>query len=131
MPADPLPTHAGLVADLRVLRERGPWKLRNLSLPSLAAAAASAFAHEDERTRTADQERSQRAAVAGPGDEEPGVAAQSLFGLVQGTAGRRPSDLRERAAREFGLSPETFRKDRERALLARIADEILLLCSDA
>ncbi len=66
-------------------------------------------------------------AVAALGEEEAGRAAQYLFGLVHGTAGRRPTDLREAAAREFGgLSPETFRKRQEPLLLGRIADEILL-----
>jgi hypothetical protein len=130
MPADDLPGHDALVADLRVLRERGLWKLRGLTLPALAAAAVTTSGRDDERTRAAGQERLLRAAVARLGDEEPGTAAQYLFGLVQGTSGRRPAELRERAAREFGLSPETFRKDREKAILARIADEILTLCTD-
>ncbi len=73
-------------------------------------------------------ERLLREAVDRLGTEETGRAAQYLFGLIQGTIGRRPTDLRERAAREFGnLSSETFRKSHERLLLDRIAAEMIQL----
>jgi hypothetical protein len=128
MSAEPLPGHDDLVADLRLLRERGLWKLRDLSLPALAAAAETWSGRHEATPGPVTQERLLRAAVRRLGDDPPGVAAQYLFGLVQGTSGRPTSDLRERAAQEFGRTAETFRKDREKLIVSRIADEILMLC---
>jgi O-acetyl-ADP-ribose deacetylase (regulator of RNase III) len=122
-----LPRHEELTRELRLLREKGILRLRRITLPALdAAAQAAGFATEPGDARAI--ELLLRRAVQTLGDEEPGQAAQYLFGLVQGTAGRRPTDLRERAARCYGLAPETFRKEPERLLIDRIAQEILLLC---
>ena len=112
------PEHEELVRELKLLRERGIWRLRRLSLPALdAAARAARLATEPDDARAI--ELLLRRAVDTLGDEEPGQAAPYLFGLVQGTAGRRPTDLRERAARCYGLSPETFREEPERLLIDR------------
>ena len=126
MPNHP-PTHESLVRDLRRLRERGLIRIRTLDLPALAAAVE----HTSGGTRTGSPdeiERQLRTAITALGDGESGLALAYLFGVVQGTIGRRPTDLRERAAREYGrLSPETFRKGPERTLISRLADEILQL----
>jgi hypothetical protein len=124
--ATPLPSHDELLADLRELRLKGLIRLRQLGLPALTRAMREV--HGAGVPEPSGVERLLRDAVAELGDEEPGLAAQYLFGLIQGTIGRSPSDLRERAAREFGLSSETFRKKQERQILERIADEILMLC---
>jgi hypothetical protein len=124
MPGQP-PTHQSLVEDLRTLRERGLIRIRTLDLPALAAAVV--WTSGGTRPGSPDEiERLLREAIAALGDGETGNAAAYLFGVVQGTIGRRPTDLRERAAREYGgLSPETFRKGPERTLISRIGDEIL------
>ncbi len=120
------PTHSDLVCDLKLLRAKGLLRIRALELPALGRAAqlASFARHPSDPTAV---ELLLRRAVDALGDEEPGLAAQYLFGLVQGTVGRRPTDLRQRAAAEYGLAPETFRKEPERLLVGRIADEILRL----
>lgn len=121
------PTHEELVAELREMRARGLMRLRELRLPALVRAAgtvAGGGAVGDPATAVEDLVR---LAADRLGDEEPGRAAQYLFGLVRGTAGRRPADLRERAAAEYGLSLETFRKEPERLLIARLANEIVRL----
>jgi hypothetical protein len=121
------PAHESLVQDLRLLRERGLLRIRTLELPALAAAVESTSGGA--RAGSADEiERLLRTAISALGDGESGLAAAYLFGVVQGTIGRRPTDLRERAAQEYGrLSPETFRKGPERRLISRLADEILRL----
>ncbi len=133
LPAGALPAHADLVADLRRLREKGLIRLRAVPVPALEQATQVVGA--DTATAGAPMptlvEELLRAAVAALGTEEIGTAAAYLFGLVQGTVGRAPTDLRERAAQEYGLSAETFRKEPERLLVARVADEILLLCRRA
>ena len=125
------PSHADLVEDLRRLRSVGLFRLRGLTLPALTAAAGVVNGQDLDSIDTWMLEDVVRRAVGALGGEEPGTAAQYLFGLVQGTAGRRPVDLRERAATEFGLSAETFRKEPERRLIARVADEIIQLCLSA
>jgi O-acetyl-ADP-ribose deacetylase (regulator of RNase III) len=124
----PFPIHSELVAELREMRARGLMRLRELRLPALVSAAEIVAGGEPAADPATAVEDLVRQAVERLGDEEPGRAAQYLFGLVQGTAGRRPTDLRERAAAEYGLSLETFRKEPERRLVARAADEIVRLC---
>jgi O-acetyl-ADP-ribose deacetylase (regulator of RNase III) len=124
----PVLSHQELVRELRILREKGVIRLRRLRLPTLDAAARAAGLDETVGGPPTAVETLLRTAVAAMGNEEPGLASQYLFGLVQGTIGHSPTDLRERAARVFNRSPETFRKERERLLIDRIADEILLLC---
>src|SRR5690348_11090083 len=98
MAGTPAPSeHAELVRDLRTLREKGLLRIRRLELPALDAAARAAglgATAGDPRIR----EQLVRRAVDALGDEEPGQAARYMFGLVPGTVGRRPTDLRERAA---------------------------------
>jgi hypothetical protein len=130
-PSGATPTHADLVEDLRRMRSKGLLGLRDLTLPALRAAAGVVHDRDPETIDASMLEDLVRTAVAALGQEEPGTAAQYLFGLVQGTAGRRPVDLRERAANEYGLSVETFRKEPERRLIARVADEIIRLCLPA
>lgn len=121
--SDPAPDHDSLAQELRTLREKGLLRLRHLELPALRQAALTVQGAGG----PTEVEALLRAAVRQLGEDETGLAAAYLYGLVQGTIGRRPTDLRERAAREYGLSPETFRKGPERLLISRIADEILRL----
>ncbi len=122
-----VPSRAALIGDLKLLRARGLLRLPRTELPALQAAAVALGLTSGDQVHLG-VERLLRTAVEHLGEEELGRAAQYLFGLVQGTAGRRPTDLRAAAAEAFGhLSPETFRKRHEPLLLGRIADEILLL----
>jgi hypothetical protein len=127
--APDLPAHQTLVAELRTLREKGLIRLRRLSLPALEQTAQVAMRADSALDSV---EALLRRAVGALGEEETGVAAAYLFGLVPGTIGRRPTDLRERAALEYNqLSPETFRKGPEQLLIERIADEILILAKQS
>lgn len=124
-----IPEHDAIVRDLRVLRERGLIRLRRLELPALHRATVTAGLAPTGPPDPPRTEELLRRAVHALGDEEPGRAAQYLFGLVQGTIGRRPTDLREKAADVYGhLSAETFRKDHEKLLIDRVAEEILRIC---
>ena len=124
-----LPAHDEIVRDLKLLRERGLIRLRGLDLPALYRATVLTGLSTGDGPDPPQAEQLLRRAVKALGDEEPGLATQYLFGLVQGTVGRRPTDLRERAAQVYGrLSAETFRKDAEKRLIERVAEEILRLC---
>lgn len=121
------PSRDELILDLKVLRQRGLLRCAATDLPALRTVAVLRGFATAPNLENAGVEHLLRTAVAALGEEEPGRAAQYLFGLVQGTAGRRPKDLREAAANTFaGLSPETFRKHHEPLLLGRIADEMQL-----
>jgi hypothetical protein len=122
------PEHADLVADLKVLREKGLIRLRQLDLPALSAAALAAGLAAPDARGPRTQEEILRRAVEALGEEETGLAAAYLFGLVRGTIGWRTKDLRERAASFYGLSAESFRKEPEQLLIGRVAEEILRLC---
>lgn len=121
------PSHDDLVRELRQLREKGLIRLRHLDLPALAAAAQQAAGPDGAVSGPLAVELLLRRAVDALGGDTWGTAAEYLFGLVRGTLGWRTRDLRDRAAREYGVTPETFRKEPESLLIGRIADEILLL----
>lgn len=122
---DALPSRHQLVEELRQVRRVGILRCANLALPALRQAAVLRGPAGSTAGPSAGVEALLRSAVGALGEEEPGRAAQYLFGLVRGTAGRRPTDLRRAAAEVFGLSPETFRKHHEPMLIGRIAEEIL------
>lgn len=120
------PSIEDVVDDLKLLRQKGLLRCSTTSLPALAALAVLRGLAPAPNADNVGVERLLRAAVAGLGEEEPGRAVQYLFGLVPGTIGRRPTDLREAAAREYGqLSPETFRKRHEPLLIRRVAQQLL------
>jgi tetratricopeptide (TPR) repeat protein len=121
-----LPGHQELAHDLRRLREKGLLRIRELQLPALEA-VAHAVGVAGRRPAPRAIEHLLRQACNGFGEDDFGSAVRILFGLVQGTIGHRPTDLRERAAGVFNLSSETFRKGRERLIIARLADELLAL----
>lgn len=123
-----LPAHADLVRELRRLREKGLLRIRELDLPALEAVATAADSREPFGPRAV--EGLLRRATDRLGDDDLGTATRTLFGLVQGTIGHKPTDLRERAAEVFFVSPETFRKDRERLIVSRLADELLTMAGD-
>lgn len=125
------PGHDALVADLREIRRRGLFGRRDLDAPALAAAASLAGSDRivgGGSARTA-VEALLRTAVGRLGDDDLGLAAQYLFGLRQGTMSWSSSRRREKAAEVFERSAETFRKEREKDLLDRLAIEIRALCS--
>jgi tetratricopeptide (TPR) repeat protein len=121
----PLPDADDLAGELRRLREKGLLRARELPLPALEAVAQ--IIDDTQRPVRRRLEIVLRKALDRMGSDEFGLAAGTLFGLAQGTIGTRPTDLRERAATVFGLSAETFRKDRERQIIARLAEELLIL----
>jgi hypothetical protein len=127
MPAAPSETE--LVAELIRLRDEGLPRLRQLELPALTAAA---------RTVTLDAESSDhvvvealvRRGVSRFGGGRYGDAAVALFGLDAGTRGENSRIRREIAAEAFGRTYETFRKKQEPLLIAQLATQIQVLCSE-
>jgi hypothetical protein len=125
----PAPTYDDLVIDLKVLREKGLIRLRALRLPALQQAARACGESEQERHDPPAIETMLRRAVDQLGGEL-GEACGYLFGLVPGTRGWKPTDLRERAASLYNMQPETFRKEPEQLHVGQVAEQVLQLCHE-
>ena len=125
------PPVADVVADLRLLRERGLVRIRHTELAALRLAASLAPAvpaDGPESTGPRAIEALLRAAVANLGGGPLGTAAEHTFGLNRGGRDRPAQDRRLRAAQEYGVSQERFRKHHERIIIEQVAEEILELC---
>jgi O-acetyl-ADP-ribose deacetylase (regulator of RNase III) len=72
-----------------------------------------------------------RAAVGNLGGGELAAAAAYTFGLHEGWRDRAAQDRRQRAAQQYGVSVERFRKHHERVVIEQVAEEILELCEPA
>ncbi|MFI0486615.1 hypothetical protein [Actinomadura sp. 9N215] len=124
----PLPTHQGLVEDLRHLRERGLVQLRRLSLPALRRTAALLRPDDAESPPTI--EEIIRAAAARLEAGQLADAAQYTLGLAPGTRDWPGQDRRRRAAELYGVTPGHFRKTKERVVLEQVAEQIIAMCTE-
>ena len=123
MPGDlDCPTVEQLVADLRVVRERGLVRLRDADLHALAGFVRHAGAAPDPRGL----EALIRVGVARLGGDLE-AAAKATFGLDDGGRDRPAQDRRRAAALVYGVSVERFRKHHERIVLEQVAEELLRL----
>jgi O-acetyl-ADP-ribose deacetylase (regulator of RNase III) len=122
-----LPAVDELVADLRVLRERGLVRIRHTDLANLRGLAARTG------TPAAPQaiENLLRTAVENLGGGELGAAAAATFGLDRGARDRPAQDRRRRAAMVYGVSVERFRKYHEKIVMEQVAEEMLKLAGAA
>lgn len=129
MPAPPdIPTLEEIVADLRVLRERGLVRLRHTDLADLRRAAARTGVTEAADGAPGAVEALVRAAVDNLGGGSLGDSAIATFGLARGARDMPAQDRRRRGALIYGVSVERFRKHHERVVLEQVAEEILKLC---
>lgn len=120
------PTHEALVSDLKLLREKGLRRLRQLELDALRQAAhlVTGDANDD---APAAIEVTLRNAIARLDGGAYGESASWLFGLKEGTRARSPRVRREHAALALERSADTFRKNYEPGMLGEIASQILQL----
>ncbi|MEO3788435.1 hypothetical protein ABGB12_34330 [Actinocorallia sp. B10E7] len=123
------PNHYELVAELRVLRERGLLHLRRLSLPGLTAAAR--LHDPDAPESPAAIEALLRAAITSLDPGQLADAASYTLGLAPGTRDWPAQDRRRRSAEIYGVTPEHFRKGREQDVLEQIAESIMGFCEGA
>jgi len=120
------PTVEQIIADLRVLRERGLVRLRHTDLGDLRKAAARAGLTATAGGHQA-VEALLRAAVQNLGGGQLGSAAMATFGLDRAERDRPAQDRRRKAALVYGVSVERFRKHHERIVIEQVAEEILKL----
>jgi hypothetical protein len=123
-----LPVLEEIIADLRVLRERGLVRIRHSDLLALDRAVARTKAQAAAGGGPRAIEALLRAAVDNLGDGSLGAAATATFGLGRGARDHAAQDRRRRAALAYGVSVERFRKHHERVVLEQVAEEILKLC---
>jgi O-acetyl-ADP-ribose deacetylase (regulator of RNase III) len=121
-------TIAEVVADLRLLRERGLVRIRHTDLVTLRAAASLTAVIPADALGPRAIEALLRAAVDNLGGGELAAAAGHTFGLPRGDRDRPAQERRRRAAHEYGVSVERFRKHHERVVIEQVAEEILELC---
>lgn len=126
-----MPDVEDIVADLKVLRERGLVRLRHTDLPALRLAAGRANIGAAAAGGPGSPEALLRAAVDNIGGGSLGAAAERTFGLGRGARDRPAQDRRRSAAMVYGVSVERFRKHHERVVLEQVAEEILKLCGPA
>jgi hypothetical protein len=124
----PQAEHHLVVSELELIRARGVSRLRDVSVPRLAAIATRLYPAEEQARGIETLLRSGLAKL-GTGDIKE-LAAIS-FGLADGLRGTRPSDLRKQAAAHRGVSPDTYRKGDERVLIADLAAGILAVVADS
>lgn len=128
------PAAADIVADLRLLRERGLVRIRHTELTALRRAVSlspAVLADGQEGSGPRAVEALLRAAVANLGGGQLAAAAEHTFGLNRGGRDRPAQDRRQRAAQEYGVSQERFRKYHERVVIEQVAEEVLELCHRA
>ena len=116
-----------IVAELRVVRERGLVRLRYADLPEIRSAAARSGVMASAQGGSAAVEALLRAAVTNLGEGSLGSAAAATFGLGRRGRDRPAQDRRRQAALVYGVSVERFRKHHERIVLEQVAEEILKL----
>jgi O-acetyl-ADP-ribose deacetylase (regulator of RNase III) len=118
-----------IVAELRILRERGLVRLRHTDLKDLGRAAARTSLTATAAGSHSAVEAMLRTAVENLGGGSLGGAASATFGLGRGERDMAAQDRRRRAALTYGVSVERFRKHHERIVLEQVAEEILKLCT--
>lgn len=122
-------TAAEIVADLRLLRERGLVRIRHTELAALRKAVSQAPVIPPAAQGPRAVEALLRAAVDNLGGGQLAAAAEHTFGLRRGERDWPAQERRRKAAQEYGVSLERFRKYHERVVMEQVAEEILELCA--
>lgn len=128
--ADGPPPYEAVVADLRLVREKGLGNLRRYGVTALHAACGFCDLLTGTGPEPAAIEALLRKAVDGLGGGRAGEAAGYTFGLVPGTKLWSATERRKAAAKAQGVSTERFRKGYEGILIEQVAEGILAACHE-
>jgi hypothetical protein len=123
------PTRDALVADLKVLREKGLVSLPRLNLAALSR-TARILSTDSMLDDAALVETVVRRAVSQLGGGKQGVATAELLGLTPDTKTLTAGVRRMRAAEMLGVSLSTLLRKHERPMLEQVAAQILTLCTE-
>gem|GEM_PF-3012104 len=126
-----IPSRDQLVAELRVVREKGILSLPSLDLPVLTDLAVNLSGGFSVDPAVA-IERLLREAISRLGDGKHGHAATRLFGLTPNTRNLGPGDRRKQAADKLGtMTAETFRTRHQAGMVRDVAGQILEIVAEA
>jgi len=118
-----VPTHAEILRALKALRARGLPGCRDIQIDALWRVVESV------RPSAGGDPVALHETLGDAIDDMPvgdlRTAAGYLFGLAQGTHGKRPTDLRKLAAAVYGVALETFARNQEKLVLSTVADRLL------
>ncbi|GAA1507906.1 hypothetical protein GCM10009677_45780 [Sphaerisporangium rubeum] len=131
MPGPAVPNLGEVMAEIRLVRERGLLRLGQVRLPALASAVTALGLPAAEGLLAPSIIRMLEQVLERLGGGTLGEATAYTLGLVPGTRDWPAQTRRQRAADVYGLSVERFRKDRERLILGHVAETILALCAEA
>jgi hypothetical protein len=123
-----IPTRNDLVADLKLLREKGVFEIDALHLPALVAAARLAAAAEVDNAAAV--ETLARRVVTRLSGGRYGDALVQLFGLDADSRALTAGVRRINASKALGCSEKTFRTKHEGAMLNDLARSVLVLCAE-
>jgi len=123
-----VPRFEVLLADLRLIREKGLGKLRHYRVPALDAAARICDLTTEAGQQPAAIEDLLRQAIAELGGGTEADAAEADLGLAQGTKLLASGVRRSKAAAVYSISPDHFRKHYEPQLFEQVAEAVLALC---
>lgn len=136
-PQPEMPAHEAVVTELKLIRRKGITRMGRLDLPALRqAAVVSGQVQEEERAGPYVIERLLRTALADIGGgaiEDGGPIANAgavVFGLMPGTRGKTPKQLREEAKDFFGIGFNRFRDHYEGIIIDEMTQQILGRCHD-
>lgn len=124
------PSFDDVLRDVLLVRSRGAGRLRGLGVPALRDATVLADVADAQTTEPAPVLHLLRQAVDTLGGGSLQEAAEYSLGLYPGTALWSSAERRERAAEQFGVTADTFRKKPERELLGQVAEAVLALLHD-
>jgi hypothetical protein len=124
------PTREELIADLKLLREKGLPEVDELRLPALVAVASRVIPDGEDSDDGAAVETLLRRTVARLSGGRYGDALGRLFGLDPDTRTLTAGVRRVRAAKALGVSEKTFRSKHENPMLNDVARRMLVLCNE-
>lgn len=120
-----------VVQELRTIRERGLANLRHIRPKALTAVAQQAglITSDDTAPAAIEDVLRQAADIFGGGSDQD--VAEFTFGLASGWRMRPASARRDQAAKTYGISPDSFRKEPERLVIEQMAEGVLAVAREA
>lgn len=125
------PDFETVIHELRTIRERGLSNLRHIRPQALTAVARQAglVTSDDAEPAAIEDVLRQAADIFGGGVDQD--VAEFTFGLASGWRMRPASARREQAARTYGVTPDSFRKDPERLVIEQMAEGVMAVAREA
>lgn len=125
-----VPSFAGVLADVQLIREKGLGNVRHYPVPALHVASGICDLATSDEQQPAAIEALLRLAAEALGGGREGDAVEYSLGLIPGTKLWPSGQRRTEAAKIYRLSVDRFRKGYEPQLLEQVAEGVLAVCHD-